>query len=48
VVQLVSPAQARQLPGRPKTDKLDAMWLARLTGWGLLRASFVPPMTALS
>ena len=43
VVQLVSPAQARQLPGRPKTDKLDAMWLARLTEWGMLRASFVPP-----
>jgi transposase len=43
VVQLVGPAQARQLPGRPKTDKLDAMWLARLTEWGLLRASFVPP-----
>jgi transposase len=43
VVQLVSPAQARQLSGRPKTDKLDAMWLARLTEWGLLRPSFVPP-----
>src|SRR6202000_1640909 len=28
---------------RPKTDKLDAMWLARLTEMGLLRASFVPP-----
>ena len=43
VVQLVSPFQARQLSGRPKTDKLDAMWLARLTERGLLRASFVPP-----
>jgi len=42
-VQLVSPAQARQLSGRPKTDKLDAMWLARLTEWGMLRPSFVPP-----
>jgi transposase len=42
-VQLVSPAQARQLKGRPKTDKLDAMWLARLTEWGLLRPCFVPP-----
>jgi transposase len=42
-VQLVSAAQARNLPGRPKTDKLDAMWLARLTELGLLRASFVPP-----
>jgi transposase len=43
VVQLVSAAQARQLPGRPKTDKLDAQWLARLTERGLLRPSFVPP-----
>jgi transposase len=43
VVQLVNAAQAKSLPGRPKTDKLDAMWLARLTEMGLLRASFVPP-----
>jgi transposase len=42
-VQLVSPAQARNLKGRPKTDKLDAMWLARLTEWGMLRPCFVPP-----
>jgi hypothetical protein len=27
----VSASQARNLKGRPKTDKLDAMWLARLT-----------------
>jgi transposase len=42
-VQLVNASQARNLPGRPKTDKLDAQWLARLTELGLLRASFVPP-----
>jgi transposase len=42
-VQLVSASQARQIRGRPKTDKLDAMWLARLTQLGLLRPSFVPP-----
>jgi transposase len=42
-VQLVNASQARSLPGRPKTDKLDAQWLARLTEMGLLRASFVPP-----
>jgi len=42
-VQLVHAAQAKNLPGRPKTDKLDAMWLARLTELGLLRPSFVPP-----
>jgi transposase len=42
-VQLVNSSQARQLAGRPKTDELDARWLARLTEMGLLRASFVPP-----
>ena len=42
-MQLVNAAQARNLPGRPKTDRLDAQWLARLTEMGLLRASFVPP-----
>jgi transposase len=42
-VQLVNASQAKSLPGRPKTDKLDAQWLARLTEMGLLRASFVPP-----
>jgi len=42
-VQLVRATQAKNLPGRPETDKLDAMWLARLTELGLLRASFVPP-----
>jgi transposase len=31
------------VPGRPKTDKLDAVWLAKLTEKGLLRPSFVPP-----
>jgi transposase len=42
-VQLAGAAQAKNLPGRPKTGKLDAMWLARLTEMRLLRASFVPP-----
>src|SRR5260370_15797623 len=42
-VQLVSAAQAKNLPGRPKTDKLDAMGLAWLTEMGLVRASVVPP-----
>jgi transposase len=42
-VQLVNSAQARNLPGRPKTDKADAAWIARLTEMGLLRGSFVPP-----
>src|SRR5690242_1831890 len=42
-VQLVNAAQAKNLPGRPKSDKLDAQWLARLTEMGLLRVSVVPP-----
>jgi transposase len=42
-VQLVSSSQARNLPGRPKTDREDARWIARLTEMGLLRPSFVPP-----
>jgi transposase len=42
-VQLVNSSAARQLAGRPKTDKLDAQWIARLTEMGLLRPSFVPP-----
>jgi len=42
-VQLVNPAHARQLAGRPKTDQLDAQWIARLAEMGLLRPSFVPP-----
>ena len=42
-VQLVNSSHARQLAGRPKTDDLDARWLARLTEMGLLRPSFVPP-----
>ncbi|HEX3388683.1 MAG TPA: IS110 family transposase [Streptosporangiaceae bacterium] len=42
-VQLVSSSQARQLAGRPKTDRLDAQWIARLTEMGLLRPCFVPP-----
>src|SRR5215469_4204150 len=42
-VQLVNASQARNLPGRPKTDKTDARWIARLTEMGMLRPSFVPP-----
>ena len=42
-VQLVNARDVRNVPGRPKTDKLDAVWLAKLTEKGLLRPSFVPP-----
>src|SRR6185437_6792043 len=41
--KLVDASQARNLPGRPKTDRLDAQWIARLAEMGLLRESFVPP-----
>jgi transposase len=41
-VRLVNSRQTRNLPGRPKTDKADAQWLARLTEMGLLRFCFVP------
>jgi transposase len=42
-VQLVNARDVKAAPGRPKTDKLDAVWLARLTEKGMLRPSFVPP-----
>jgi transposase len=42
-VQLVRAHDVKQAPGRPKTDKLDAVWLAKLTERGMLRPSFVPP-----
>src|SRR6266704_2314198 len=31
------------LPGRPTTDRLDAVWLAKVAERGMLRPSFVPP-----
>src|SRR5512135_3338007 len=43
-VQLVRAQDVKQAPGRPKTDKLDAVWLAKLTERGMLRPSFVPPV----
>ncbi len=36
-------AQVKALPGRPKTDKLDSVWLAKITERGSLASSFVPP-----
>ncbi|MFE2672323.1 IS110 family RNA-guided transposase, partial [Streptomyces mirabilis] len=40
---LVNARDVKNVPGRPKTDKLDAVWLCKLTERGMLRASFVPP-----
>ena len=40
---LVNARDVKQVPGRPKTDKLDAVWLAKLNERGMLRPSFIPP-----
>jgi transposase len=40
---LYQASQVKALPGRPKTDKLDSVWLAKLTERGSLAGSFVPP-----
>jgi transposase len=40
---LYQASQVKALPGRPKTDKLDSAWLARITEAGSLAGSFVPP-----
>jgi transposase len=40
---LVNAKDVRHLPGRPKTDVLDAVWLCKLAERQMLRASFVPP-----
>lgn len=42
-VWLVNARDVKNVPGRPKTDKLDAVWLAKLNERGMLRSSFVPP-----
>jgi transposase len=43
LVWLVNARDVKNVPGRPKTDKLDAVWLAKLNERGMLRPSFVPP-----
>jgi transposase len=42
-VWLVNAKDVKHLPGRPKTDKLDAVWLCKLAERQMLRPSFVPP-----
>jgi transposase len=42
-IWLVNARDVKNVPGRPKTDKLDAIWLAKLNERGMLRPSFVPP-----
>jgi transposase len=43
-VQLVNARDIKNAPGRPKTDKLDSVWQAKMTERGMLRPSFVPPV----
>ena len=40
---LVNPRDVKHLPGRPKTDKLDAVWLCKVAERQMLRPGFVPP-----
>ena len=42
VVWLVNARQVKNVPGRPKTDKLDAVWLAKLAERSMISPSFVP------
>lgn len=42
-VWLVNARDVKNVPGRPKTDRLDAVWLCKLNERGMLRPSFVPP-----
>jgi len=41
-VWLVNAAQAKNVPGRPKTDKIDAVWLAKLAERSMVAPSLVP------
>jgi transposase len=41
--ELYNAAQVKALPGRPKTDRADSIWLAKITERGMVSASFVPP-----
>ena len=40
---LVNAKDVKHLPGRPKTGKLDAVWLCKVAERQMLRPSFVPP-----
>jgi transposase len=42
-VWLVNARDVKHLPGRPKTDKLDAVWLCKVAERQMIRPSFVPP-----
>jgi len=42
-VWLVNARDVKHLPGRPKTDRLDAVWLCKVAERQMIRPSFVPP-----
>ena len=41
--ELYNAAQVKALPGRPKTDRADSIWLAKIVERGMICSSFVPP-----
>jgi transposase len=41
---LVNAKDVKHLPGRPKTDRLDAVWLCKVAERQMIRPSFVPPL----
>jgi transposase len=41
---LINAKDVKHLPGRPKTDKPDAVWLCKLAEREMIRPSFVPPL----
>src|SRR6202171_4152335 len=41
---LVNARDVKHLPGRPKSDVIDAVWLCKLAERQMLRPSFVPPV----
>lgn len=40
---LVNAKDVKHLPGRPKTDRLDAVWLCKVAERQMIRPSFIPP-----
>ncbi len=40
---LVNAKDVKHLPGRPTTDKIDAIWLCKVAERQMIRSSFIPP-----
>ena len=45
---LVNAREVKNVPGRPKTDKADAVWLAKVAERGMCRPSLVHPHRSVS